>query len=139
MACVIVNVGGGSGGKQIVTGRMIGATPTQAEPKYIQWGTGAGTAAVTDTGLFSTATTTEARTTGTSSQVTGAQTNSKYRVTGTITAAGARTITEVSLWDAVGSGSPPTGGNLFIHADHGSTTLATNDSIAYTIDMDFTP
>jgi hypothetical protein len=139
MAAVVVNVGGGSGGKQIISGRMRGATPTQTEPLFIQWGTGAGTAAVADTALFSTTTTTEARTTGTSSQVTGAQTNSKWRVVGTITAAGARTITEVGLFDTVGTGSPPTGGNFFLHADHGSTTLASGDSITYTIDVDFTP
>jgi hypothetical protein len=139
MAVVVVNVGGGSGGKQIISGRMRGASPAQAEPLFIQWGTGAGTAAVADTGLFSTASTTESRTTGTSSQQTGAQTNSKWRVVGTITAAGARTILEVGLFDAVGSGSPASGGNFFLHADHGSTTLATNDTITYTIDLDFTP
>lgn len=92
-----------------------------------------------DTALFSTTGTTEARTAGTLSQVTGAQTNSKIRCAGTITAIGTPTITNVAIFDAAGSGSPPTGGNLFIHADHGSTVLAAGDSIAYTIDMDFTP
>jgi hypothetical protein len=136
LALVVVNVGGGSGGKQLISAAIL----AQNTLRYLQWGTGAGTAAVADTGLFSTATTTEVRTAGTLSQVTGAQTNSKIRVTGTITALGARTITEVGIFDAAGAGGPPpTGGNLFIHADHGSTVLATGDSIAYTADLDFTP
>src|SRR5574337_1435294 len=112
MACVVVN-----GGKQQISGRFIGATPSQAVPSYLQWGTGAGTAAVADTGLFSTTTTTEARVNATVTQVTGAQTNSKVQFVGTITAAGARTITEVALFDAAGTGSPPTGANFFEHSD----------------------
>jgi hypothetical protein len=114
VACVIVNVGGGSGGKQLISGAVV----TTNALRYLQWGTGAGTAAVADTGLFSTSTTTEARTAGTLSQVTGAQTNSKFQIVGTITA---------------------TGGNFGIHADHGSTVLASGDSIAYTVQIDITP
>jgi hypothetical protein len=128
VACVIVN-----GGKQQVSNALV--TPQ----KYGQWGTGAGTAAVADTGLFSTSTTTEARVAATQTQITGAQTNSKIQYVFTITAAGSRTILEVALWDAAGSGSPPTGGNFFIHADHGSTALNSGDSIAYTLTEDFTP
>lgn len=135
LAAVIVNVGGGSGGKQIFVNRLMGSG---TEPKYIQWGTGAGTAAVADTGLFSTSTTTEARTAGTSSAVTTSQTSDTYQVVGTITAAGARTITEVGLFDAAGSGSPPTGGNFWFHADHGSTTLASGDAIQYTLKTQMT-
>jgi hypothetical protein len=135
VACVIVNVGGGSGGKQLISGAVV----TTNALRYLQWGTGAGTAAVADTGLFSTSTTTEARTAGTLSQVTGAQTNSKFQIVGTITAAGARTILEVGVFDAAGTGSPPTGGNFGIHADHGSTVLASGDSIAYTVQIDITP
>lgn len=134
MASVVVN-----GGKQQISGRFIGATPTQAVPSFLQWGTGAGTAAVTDTGLFSTTGTTEARVNSTVTQVTGAQTNSKVQFVGTITAAGSRTITEVALFDGAGTGSPPTGANFFEHSDHGSTALATGDAIQYTIQIDFTP
>lgn len=133
-AAFIVNVG-----KAITAGRHVGATPSQAEPKFLQWGTGTSTALVSDTGLQSTATTTEARTTGTISAVAGAQGNSKVQVTGTITAAGARTIAEVAVFDTVGSGSPPTGGVCWIHASHGSTVLASGESIAYTVTADFTP
>ena len=131
MAAVVVN-----GGKQRISERMRGLG---TEPAYLQWGTGAGTAAVADTGLFSTATTTEVRTLGTTSQVTVTQTSDGWRVVGTITALGARTILEVGLFDGAGSGGPPpTGANFFVHADHGSTTLAVNDAIQYTITVQFT-
>lgn len=126
-------------GKAITAARHVGSTPSQPEPKFIQWGTGTSTALVSDTALQSTTGTTEARTTGTISAVAGAQGNSKVQVTGTITAIGTPTIAEVGLFDTVGTGSPPTGGNMWIHASHGSTTLAAGESIAYTITADFTP
>jgi hypothetical protein len=133
-AAFVVNVG-----KAITAARHVGSTPTQTEPKFIQWGTGVSTALVTDTGIQTTTGTTEPRTTGTISTVAGAQGNSKVQVTGTITAAGTPTIAEVALFDTVGSGSPPTGGVCWVHASHGSTVLATGESISYTITVDFTP
>jgi hypothetical protein len=126
-------------GKAITAARHVGSTPTQTEPKFIQWGTGTSTALVTDTGIQTTTGTTEARTTGTISAVAGAQGNSKVQVVGTITAIGTPTIAEVALFDTVGTGSPPTGGVCWVHASHGSTVLAAGESIAYTITVDFTP
>lgn len=133
-AAFVVNVG-----KAITAARHVGSTPSQTEPKYIQWGTGTSTALVSDTGIQTTTGTTEARTTGTISAVAGAQGNSKVQVTGTITAIGTPTIAEVALYDTAGSGSPPTGGVCWVHASHGSTVLAAGESIAYTITVDFTP
>jgi len=72
--------------------------------KYLQWGTGSGAAASAN--VVTTTSTTEARTTGTASQVTTTQTNDTYQVVGTITAAGTRAITEVGVFDAAGAGSP---------------------------------
>lgn len=123
------------GGKGIIVNRMRG---TGTEPLNLQWGTSGTTATAADTGLGSTATTTEARTAGTTSSQTTTNTGDTWRVVGTITAAGARTIQEVGLYDTAGSGSPPTGGTFFLHADHGSTVFATNDSISYTINVQFT-
>ena len=105
-------------------------------PKYIQWGTGTGAAASAN--VVTTTTTTEARTTGSASQQTSSATNDQYRVTGTITAAGVRTITEVGVFDAAGSGSPPTGGNMDIYGDFSAIILASSDSIAFTINVTFT-
>src|SRR5262245_66547571 len=80
-------------GKAILSGRMLGATPTQAEPRYMGWGTGAGAGAAGSTDLSTPAT--EARVAGTGSQVTTSVTNDTHQVLGTITATGAKTITNV--------------------------------------------
>jgi len=102
---------------------------------WFQWGTGTGAAASAN--VVTTTTTTEARSSCTTSQQTTTVTNDTLRLTGTITAAGARAITEVGSFDAVGSGSPPTGGNMDMYGDFSVVNLATNDSIAFTFDTKF--
>ena len=104
-------------------------------PKYIQWGTGSGAAKTEN--VVTTTSTTEARTTGTVTQQTTTVTNDTYQVTGTVTAAGTRAITEVGVFDAAGSGSPPTGGNMDIYGDFSTINLATGDNIAFTIKVAF--
>lgn len=106
-----------------------------SKPSYLQWGTGSGAAASAN--VVTTTSTTEARTNGTASQQTGSVSNDKYRVTGTITAAGTRAITEVGVFDAAGTGSPPTGGNMCIYGDFSVINLANGDSIAFTVDVTF--
>ena len=124
MAAFVVNAG-----LAITTGRLIGATPTQAEPKFLAHGTGAGTTAKTDTTLFTEATYTGyARVSGSSSQVTTSVTNDTYQVTGTIAnnSGGSVTITNAGLLDA------STSGNLYGKADFTGIPLNNGDSIAYT-------
>jgi hypothetical protein len=123
MATLVVNRG-----KEIICDRLMGAG---TEPKYIAWGTGAGTAAAADTTLFTEGP--ESRTTGTSSKVTTTTTNDTYQVTGTITASGARTVTNAGTFDVVTSSS----GNMFVKGDFTGVVLATNDSIAFTIKVQF--
>ena len=107
----------------------------QALSWYLQWGTGSG--AVASANVVTTTSTTEARTSGTPTQQTTSVTNDTLRVTGTITAAGTRAITEVGLFDAAGSGSPPTGGNMDVYGDFSVINLSTNDSIAFTVNVQF--
>ena len=107
----------------------------QAASWWFQWGTGSGAAASAN--VVTTTSTTEARVAGTMSQQTTTVTNDTLRATGTVTAAGARAITEVGMFDAVGSGSPPTGGNMDMYGDFAVINLATNDSIAFTFDTKF--
>lgn len=128
MATVLVN-----GGHAITSNRMTGAG---TEPKYIGWGTGAGTAAITDSTLFTEALVslsagTTDHTTGTSSRVTTTNTNDTYRVTGTRTATGSGTVTNAGTWDAA------SGGNLYVKGDFTGIGLLSGDSIAFTIDVKY--
>jgi hypothetical protein len=127
MATLLVNMG-----KQITTGRIkgVGSGPGFTEPNYVAWGTGAGTTALADTTLFTEAP--EARTAGTSSQVTTTTTNDTYQVVGTITATAGRTITNAGLFDAV------TTGNLFVKGDFTGIPLNNGDSVQFTIKVQFT-
>lgn len=121
MATVLVNTG-----KAIVTNYLNGGGATV--PKYIGWGTGAGTAAITDTTLF---TETGTRTLGTGSQVTTTTTNDTFQVVGTITAAGTLAITNAGLFDA------STSGNLFAKGDFTTINLSASDSIQFTFKVQF--
>jgi hypothetical protein len=100
-----------------------------SRPLYAAWGTGSGQTA-TSNALATTAN--ESRAAGTSSQQTTTVTNDTYQVTATLTAGGSRAITEFGLFDAAGSGNPPTGGNMGLYGDFSVVNLAANDSIAFT-------
>lgn len=115
MATVFANTG-----KAITTNRLKGSG---TEPAYVAWGTGAGTAAITDTTLFTEA---DSRTLGTSTQQTTTTTSDTYQVVGTITAGSNETITNSGLFDAVSSG------NLFVKGDFTGLALLSGDSIQFT-------
>ena len=123
MATLLVDAG-----KAIISGRMIGTTPTQLEPKYVAWGTGAGTTAASDTTLF---TETGSRVAGTSTQQTITVTNDTYQVVGLQTAGGTLAITNAGLFDA------STVGNLFVKGDFTTINLSSGDSIQFTFRVKF--
>jgi hypothetical protein len=100
-------------------------------PKYIQWGVGSAVA-VSGTDLGSKTGTTEDRTSGTASQQTTTTTDDTFQVTGTITALAALAITEVGLFDAAGTGTPPSGGNMAFYADFSAINVAISDTITFT-------
>lgn len=102
---------------------------------WLQWGTGSGAAASVN--VVTTTSTTEARAAATPTQVTTTATNDALQLVATITAAGARAITEVGAFDAAGTGSPPTGGNMDIYGDFSVINLASGDSIAFTLKTTF--
>src|SRR4051794_20602055 len=102
---------------------------------WLQWGTGS--AAAASANVVTTTTTTEARASATTSQQTNSVTNDQMRLTATLTAAGARAITEIGAFDAAGTGSPPTGGNMDLYGDFSVVNLASGDSIAFTINTTF--
>lgn len=102
---------------------------------YLQWGTGSGAAVTAN--VVTTTSTTEARVAASAAQGTTTVTNDKMQLTGTITAAGTRAITEIGVFDAAGSGSPPAGGNMDVYADFSVINLASGDSVAFTVNVTF--
>jgi hypothetical protein len=102
---------------------------------WFQWGTGS--AAAASANVVTTTSTTEARASATMSNTTTTVTNDTMQAVGTITAAGTRAITEVGLFDAAGSGSPPTGGNMDAYWDFSTINLASGDSITFTASVKF--
>jgi hypothetical protein len=115
-----------STGKAIVTNYLNGGAATQ--PKYVAWGTGAGTTAASDTTLF---TEVLPRVSGTTSQVSTSTTNDTFQVVATQTAGVTETITNAGLFDAT------TSGNLFIKGDFTGVALNTGDSISFTFKCQF--
>lgn len=99
-------------------------------PTYIGWGTGVGAAAVTDTALGTASA--EARTNGSKAKTTTTVTNDTLSITGTITAAGAQTITEAGIFDA------STVGNMYVRGVFTGIALSIGDSIAFTVTIQVT-
>lgn len=123
-ATLIVNTG------RAVSTALLAAIGVLA-PKYMGWGTGAGTAGATDTTLFTEASeTSTTRPTATLSQATTTTTNDTARFVATITVAGGnKTITNIGLFDANAAG------NLFFKADFTGLALNIGDSGAFTVNI----
>ena len=121
-------------GEEVVVDLIDGTSNVHLDSSntYIGWGTGSGTAAKGDTDLFGPAT--EARVAATASQPTP----DKNQWVGTLTANSAKTITNAGLFRGAGTGSPPSGGTLIIHADHAGVALNAGDSIQYTFTLEQT-
>lgn len=104
---------------------------------YLQWGTGTGAGASAN--VVTTTSTTEARSLSVATQQTVTVTNDTMRLVATITEAstGPVAITEVGAFDAAGTGSPPTGGNMDIYGDFAAINVSLADSIQFTINTTF--
>src|SRR5215467_9733193 len=113
-------------GKDILSGRLIGASPSQAEPKVITWGLNpsALTAAATDIAMFQESG--EARVTATSSQQATTNPNDTYRLVGTITAGAGRAITEFGAYDSSTQPAVASVAAGGVVGSSGSTTLNTS-------------
>src|SRR3990167_7321460 len=114
-----------SAGEAVVVDLIDGTSSTHLDNTNakVAWGTGAGTADKADTTLFTEAT--EARVAASTSQPTA----DKNQWVGTITADGAKTITNAGLFDAAAAG------NLIVHGDFTGIVLAANDAIEFTISL----
>lgn len=126
MATVITNAG-----EEYVVDKF--TETVQTKPEYIGWGEGAGTAAKTDTDLFTPVNTDQANTVlrqlATTSK-TGSGATAKYQAVATLTSPNVNNKTNAGAWTAA------TAGTLVIKGDHASTPMAIGDQITYTITID---
>jgi hypothetical protein len=115
-------------GKDILSGRLIGSTPTQAEPKVITWGLNpaALTAAATDVAMFDESS--EARVSATSTQQTTTNPNDTYQLVGTIVAGGSRTIQEFGAFDSATQPATAAVAAGGVVGSNSSTTLNTGST-----------
>lgn len=106
--------------------------------KYIGWGTGTTTPAVTDVDLV-TPGGHEARTSGAVTQQTTTATDDTLRVVGTITClTSGKAITEAGLWDATDADPWQTpAGNLFCRTVFSAINVAVSDGIQFTWNIVF--
>ena len=108
---------------------------TTLDPKFIGIGSGAGTAAVTDTTLSTEYTSGTwagyARTSSAGTQVTVTNTNDTGQWQGTFTAGATQTVTNAGNFDASSVG------NLLVHGDFTGVALNSGDSIQVTIKLTF--
>ncbi len=116
-----------NGGRAVVSNLVSGLGGTV--PKFVAWGTGAGTTGATDTTLFTESA--EARTSGTVTRTNTTSSSDTVQVVGLITATAGRVITNAGLFDA------STVGNLFVKSDFTSITLATGEGITFTFQISF--
>lgn len=111
-------------GKAWVVDKLDETLQTTAD--YVGWGTGAGTAVVGDTTLFTEAA--EARVVATRSQPAA----DTVRWVATLTSASAQTITNAGNFTA------SSGGTLVVKGDFTGVVLAINDQIQFTINLQIT-
>ena len=115
MASVLTN----SGKAGIVSVLNSGLTP------FIGWGTGAGTAGITDTTLFTEVA--AERASATSSIITTTVANDTYQVVSILTSVSGATITNAGLFNA------GTNGTLIVKGDFTGIVLAAGEKIQFTI------
>ncbi len=125
-----------SHGARWIRDSLTGGT-APATGDYIGWGTGAGTAAITDTSLFSEASTGISM--GGETRILATRTISGLNVVqwvGTLTAASAKTITNAGNFNyALSSGSAAANHQVLTHGDFTGVALNADDQIQFTINL----
>jgi hypothetical protein len=117
---------------------IVAAWVTANSAIFLQWGTGTG--ASRSANAVTAGSTTEARTSGTASQTTTSQTGDTYTLVGLITCleTGPVAITELGVFDAAGTGSPPVGGNMDVYGDFAAINVYSGSTITFTVAVQFT-
>lgn len=134
-ATVLTNVG-----KQVTVGRIMGGVvspnPGWGPPRFVGWGSGAGTAVQTATALF--AEEAEARVQGGMQQITTTTTGDTFQVIASLTALVAKSITNAGLFDtpkAQGAAVPV--GNCYMLGDFAAVPLNAGESIGFTMQVQY--
>lgn len=120
-------------GQEWVVDRLVGSGGTYSANNgaYVGWGTGAGTASASDTGLFTESTDpgSASRVSGTVSK-TGTGSTAKWQNVATVPSTTTQTITNAGCFSASGSAT------LFVKGDFTGIGLNNGDSIQFTFTLD---
>ena len=93
------------------------------EPKWIAWGTGAGTHTRASSELFTEAS--EDRVEGTTTVLTTTYTDDTFQISGQMTADGSKSITNAGVFDAADAGKP------FVLSDFTAIPVVATNQIAF--------
>jgi hypothetical protein len=118
MATVLTNAG-----EEFLIDKL--AETTQDQAQWFGWGTGGGTAAKSDTALFTQAS--EELVEATVTKI-GSGAAAKLQLVASIVADATKTITNFGVFTD--------GGVLVVHVDHGPITVDAGDLIEYTVTLD---
>ena len=123
-------------GMSIITNRL--RQGSDGTPHFVHWGAGATAAENDDTALQTLTNCNEDRTAGTMTQQNTNVSNDTFQVVGLLTCITAtKAITEAGLFDAAGSSTPKTGGNMFLRGTFSAINVNVSDSIEFTIKAAF--
>lgn len=131
------------GGRSVTVGRVIfGDTGGFSAfiPSYIGWGKGVNGSAADSSDLQTPSN--EARVVVTASRQSSGTNGGQARLdiaqfVGLLTSASAQTITEVGVFVAAGTGTPPTGAVMYFYGTFSGVTLAIGDSIQFTVSVQY--
>jgi hypothetical protein len=100
-------------------------------PQHVGWGESDASLLPANTDLADAVA--QARVSGSKSVITENVTNDTYQVVATLTALGTIAVEEVGLFDGAGTGSPPSGDDMYVRGTFGTINLEEDDSIQFTI------
>jgi hypothetical protein len=123
-------------GREWIVDRLIGTSGTYSSSTgaYVGWGTGAGTAATSDTALFTQSNdpvSTAMVSTNATLSKTGSGATSKWQNVATLPSTTTQTITNAGIW----SGANASTAALFVKGDFTGIALGNGDSIQFTFTL----
>ena len=130
MASVLTEIG-----EEWVVDRLVATSGTYSATvgNYVGWGTGAGTAAKTQTALFTQSNDPVSTNMGTGTvSKTGTTSAAKWQCVATLSSTTSQTITNAGTWSAANASTAA----LFVKGDFTGIPLVSGDSIQFTFTLD---